>query len=175
MKKILVLMFGLSVISSVYAENYSMYEKPDTKSKEIAKIDDQSSQYQVIFSKGDWVEIVDKKDGKVGWVNQKSVNKQTESNTDPVEQMMQSFQQQQHMLDDHFNKMIAGIDQNIAQMQVQSGDAKPKVFKKFSSITINSDGKTAKIVKKTEDSNGNIQTVEKEVPADQLKNIKIED
>lgn len=47
------------------------------------------------------------------------------------------------------------------------------MYKEFSSITINSDGKTAKIVKKTEDSNGKVETVEKEVPADQLNTIKI--
>nr|WP_231138712.1 hypothetical protein [Francisella orientalis] len=47
------------------------------------------------------------------------------------------------------------------------------MYKEFSSITINSDGKTAKIIKKTEDSNGKVETVENEVPADQLSTVNI--
>lgn len=178
MKKILAVMFGLSVVSGVYAQEYTMYEKPDIKSKELAKIDDQSPQYQAIFSKDDWIEIVDKKDGKVGWVKQKSAQEQAKSSNDPIEEVMQHFQERQRMMDEHFNKMLAHINQGFGQVDTSSGSSvsnQPKTYKKFSSVTINSDGKTAKIVKKTEDGNGNIQTVEKEVPADQLDNIKIED
>lgn len=179
MKKVLALIFGLSVTSGVYAESYTMYENPDVKSKQLAKVDDQNPQYQMIFSKDNWIEIVNIKNGNVGWVQQKASksNSQT-SSEDSVEKMMSDFQKQQQRINKHFNKMIANIDQNIVQMQSQSGSStmgksQPKVFEKFSSVTINSDGKTAKIVKKTEDSNGNIQTVEKEVPADQLGSIKI--
>ncbi|MBK2106058.1 hypothetical protein [Francisella philomiragia] len=178
MKKILATVFGLIIVSGVYAESYQMYAKPDEQSKKIMTIDDQNHQYKAIFSKGEWIEIVDQKDGTVGWVKQKSPKNDTQpSSDDPIEKMMVDFQKQQQMLDEHFNKMIANIDQNIAQMQTQSKTSKvtkkPDVYKEFSSITINSDGKTAKIIKKTEDSSGKVETVEKEVPADQLNTIKI--
>ncbi|AEE26821.1 hypothetical protein [Francisella hispaniensis] len=178
MKKVLATILGLTVVSGVYADSYIMYAKPDTKSSKLATIDDQDSRYKAIFSKGDWIEVVDNKDGSVGWVKQKTQDKSSQTITkDPIEQMMTNFQKQQQLLDEHFNKMLANIDQSIAQMQAQSSTTKtknnPQVFKKFSSITIDSDGKTAKIVKKSEDGNGDIQTVEKEIPADQLGTIKL--
>lgn len=178
MKKVLATILGLTMFSSLYAESYTMYAKPSEKSDKIGNIDDQSPQYQVIFSKNNWVEIVNKKDGQVGWIKQKEVNNNSQKKQkDPIEQMMMKFQQRQQMLDQHFNRMIADIDKNIGQTQVASGNSiknQPRVYKKFSSVTINSDGKTAKIVKKTEDGDGNTQTVEKEIPADQLNNLKIE-
>lgn len=178
MKRVIATILGLTVVSGVYADSYTMYAKPDTKSPKLATIDDQDPNYKAIFSKGEWIEVVDNKDGSVGWVKQKPQDKSSQTITkDPIEQMMANFQRQQQLLDEHFNKMLANIDQNITQMQAQSGTTQaknnPQVFKKFSSITINSDGKTAKIVKKTEDSNGDTQTEEKEVPADQLGVIKI--
>ncbi|QWU98956.1 hypothetical protein [Francisella salimarina] len=177
MKKILATIFGLMVVSGVYAESYQMYAKPDEKSKKIMTVDDQNPQFRAIFSKGKWIEIVDQKDGAVGWVKQKPQNSAQVSNNKPIEKMMADFQKQQQMIDENFNKTIANIDQNIAQIQAESKTSKvtkkPDVYKEFSSITINSDGKTAKIVKKTEDSTGKVETVEKEVPTDQLNTIKI--
>ncbi|AHH46079.1 membrane protein [Francisella tularensis subsp. holarctica PHIT-FT049] len=178
MKRVIATILGLTVVSGVYADSYTMYAKPDTKSPKLATIDDQDPNYKAIFSKGEWIEVVDNKDGSVGWVKQKPQDKPSQAiSKDPIEQMMANFQKQQQLLDQHFNKMLANIDQNIAQMQAQPNSTKaknnPQVLKKFSSITINSDGKTAKIVKKTEDGNGNIQTVEKEIPADQLGTIKL--
>ncbi|MFV9972744.1 MAG: hypothetical protein AB8V06_04745 [Francisella endosymbiont of Hyalomma asiaticum] len=178
MKKVLATVLGLTVVSGVYADSYTMYVKPDTKTQKLATINDQDPRYKAIFAKDDWIEVVDNKDGSVGWVKQKPQDKSSQTITqDPIEQMMANFQKQQQLLDEHFNKMLANIDYNITQMQAQSGTTQaknnPQVFKKISSITINLDGKTAKILKKTEDSNGDIQTVEKEIPADQLGNIKL--
>lgn len=178
MKKVLATVLGLTVVSGVYADSYTMYVKPDTNTQKLATINDQDPRYKAIFAKDDWIEVVDNKDGSVGWVKQKPQGKSSRTITqDPIEQIMANFQKQQQLLDEHFNKMLANIDYNITQMQAQSGTTQAKnnsqVFKKISSITINLDGKTAKIVKKTEDSNGDIQTVEKEIPADQLGNIKL--
>ncbi len=105
-----------------------MYVKSDVKSDNLGKVDSQDPQYQAIFTKGDWIEIVNQKNGQVGWIKQE-------------------------MMDGNFNKMVADIDQNVSQMQLSYGATatsknQPKVYKNFSSITINSDGKTAKIIKK---------------------------
>ena len=46
MKKILATVFGLIIVSGVYAESYQMYAKPDEQSKKIMTIDDQNHQYK---------------------------------------------------------------------------------------------------------------------------------
>ncbi|GAB4224081.1 MAG: hypothetical protein Kow0076_6700 [Francisella sp.] len=177
MKKVSSALLSLALVSGVYADSYIMYTKPDTNSSKIATIDDQDVRYKVIFSKSDWVEVVDTTNGNVGWIQKKFKNSKVYIDQDPIEKMLASFKKQQELLDEHFNKMLANIDSDIAQVQFNSGSTQinnqPQVFKKFSSLTIHSDGKTAKIVKKVEDSNGNVQTVEKEVPASQLNTIEL--
>lgn len=179
MKKILATILGLAVASGVYAESYTMYAKADEKSQKLGQVNDQNPQYQAIFTKNGWVELVNNANGQVGWVKQKPQDKSSKtSQTDPVAQMLEDFQKQQEMLDQHFNKVVSNIDNNVAQLTTQSGSTstkgKPRVFKEFSSITIDSNGKTAKIIKKTQDGNGNVKTVEKVVPANQLSNINIQ-
>ena len=173
-------MLGLAVVSSTYAESYTMYAKPDVKSDNLGKINRQNPQYQKIFSKDNWIEVVNKENGQIGWVKQeKKAKKQSKVTTkDPIREMMDAFQKRQKIMNEHFNKLVADIDQNVSQMQLSSGATttskdQPKVYKNFSSITINSDGKTAKIVKKTEDGDGNTQTIEKEVPSEDLKNLNL--
>ena len=179
MKKILATMLGLAVVSGAYAEDYTMYAKANDKSQKLGQINDQNSQYQAIFSKKGWVEVVNNANGQVGWVKQKPQVKTSENTTnDPVAQMLEDFQKQQQMLDQHFDSVVSNIDNNVAQLAAQSDSTtvknKPKVFKEFSSITIDSNGKTAKIIKKTQDGNGNVKTVEKVVPADQLAKINVQ-
>jgi hypothetical protein len=179
MKKILATILGLTVVSGAYAESYTMYAKADENSQKLGQIDDQNSKYQAIFSKKSWVEVVNNTNGQVGWVKQKPKFKTSvTSQDDPVANMLADFQKQQQMLDQHFNSVVSNIDSNVAQLANQSSSTiargKPKVFKEFSSITINSNGKTAKIIKKTQDGNGNVKTVEKEVPTNQLANINIQ-
>lgn len=179
MKKFLATILGLAVVSGAYAENYTMYAKADEKSQKLGQIDDQNPQYQAIFSKKGWVEIVNSTDGQVGWVKQKPQDKTSQTTQyDPVAQMLAVFQKQQQMLDQHFDKVVSNIDNNVAHLATQSGSTiakgKPKVFKEFSSITIDSNGKTAKIIKKTQDGNGNVKTVEKVIPADQLAKINMQ-
>lgn len=70
MKRVIATILGLTVVSGVYADSYTMYAKPDTKSPKLATIDDQDPNYKAIFSKGEWIEVVDNKDGSVGWVKQ---------------------------------------------------------------------------------------------------------
>ncbi|QIW09621.1 hypothetical protein [Francisella sp. LA112445] len=179
MKKILATMLGLAVVSGAYAESYTMYAKADEKSQKLGQIDDQNPQYQAIFSKKGWVEVVNNANGQVGWVKQKPQEKTSQTvQDDPVAQMLADFQKQQQMLDQHFNSVVSNIDDNVAQLANQSGSTiakgKPKIFKEFSSITIDSNGKTAKIIKKTQDGNGDVKTIEKVVPASQLANINIQ-
>ncbi|MED7819479.1 MULTISPECIES: hypothetical protein [unclassified Francisella] len=179
MKKILATILGLAVASGVYAESYTMYAKADEKSQKLGQVNDQNPQYQAIFTKNGWVELVNNANGQVGWVKQKPQDKSSKtSQTDHVAQMLEDFQKQQRMLDQHFNKVVSNIDNNVVQLTTQSGSTsikdKPRVFKEFSSITIDSNGKTAKIIKKTQDGNGNVKTVEKVVPANQLSNINIQ-
>ncbi|MDE5035964.1 hypothetical protein NAI71_12425, partial [Francisella tularensis subsp. holarctica] len=76
-----------------------IYAKPDTKSPKLATIDDQDQNYKAIFSKCEWIEVVDNKDGSVGWVKQKPQDKNSQSiSKDPIEQMMENFQNQQQIL-----------------------------------------------------------------------------
>lgn len=178
MKKILATMLGLVVVSGAYAEEYTMYAKASDKSQKLGQIDDQNSQYQAIFSKKGWVEVVNNANGQVGWVKQKTQDKASVNiNNDPVSQMLADFQKQQQMLDQHFDSVVSNIDNNVAQLATQSDSTvtkgKPKVFKEFSSITIDSNGKTAKIIKKTQDGSGNVKTVEKVVPASQLTKVNM--
>ncbi|WP_150466603.1 hypothetical protein [Francisella sp. SYW-9] len=179
MKKVLVTILGLIIVSSVYAKSYTMYAKSDEKAQKLGQVDDQDPKFQAIFFKKGWVEIVNNESGQVGWVKQKPKFKTSvTSQDDPVANMLADFQKQQQMLDQHFNSVVSNIDNNVAQLANQSGSTvvkgKPKVFKEFSSITINSNGKTAKVIKKTQDGNGNVKTVEKEIPANQLANINIQ-
>ena len=66
MKKVLATILGLTVVSGVYADSYTMYVKPDTKTQKLATINDQDPRYKAIFAKDDWIEVVDNKDGSVG-------------------------------------------------------------------------------------------------------------
>ncbi|ASG68558.1 hypothetical protein fh0823_15990 [Francisella halioticida] len=179
MKKILVVILGLAIVSEVYAKSYTMYVKADEKSQKLGQVDDQNPQYQAIFSKKCWFEIVNNANGQVGWVKQKPQNKTSKTiQNDPVAQMLVDFQKQQQVLDQHFDKVVSNIDNNVDQLTSQSGSSavkgKPKVFKEFNSIIIDSNGKTAKIIKKTQDGSGNVKTVEKVIPANQLSNIKLQ-
>jgi cytochrome c556 len=177
MKKILLSALGLAIFSGAFAANYTVYSKPGVKADQLGQVSDQNPQFQAIFAKDDWIEIVNTKNGQVGWVERKlSQQAPQDTHNDSVEQMMENFKNQQQKLDQHFNRMLANINQNVAQLQNQpdsTSENKSKVFKQFSSISISSDGKTAKIIKKTKDGNGNVKTIEKEIPADQIKNLEI--
>ncbi|AJC49358.1 hypothetical protein IB642_02615 [Allofrancisella guangzhouensis] len=178
MKKIILSILGVAVVSGVYAKDYTLYAKADEKSGKLATVNDQDPKYSAIFSKGDWIEIVDSTTGKVGWVKQDTSGKAPSTQQDPIAAMIANFQAQQKLMEENFNKAIANIDSNIAQLQAAhsslSADKQSKAIKKFSSVTINSDGKTAKIIKKTDDGNGNLKTVEKEVPVNQLNTMSLD-
>ena len=118
MKKFLAIILGLAVVSGAYAQSYTMYSKADEKSQKLGQIDDQNPQYQAIFSKKGWVEVVNNANGQVGWVKQKpKFKKSITSQNDPVANMLVDFQKQQQMLDQHFDSVVSNIDNNEISIQ----------------------------------------------------------
>lgn len=51
MKKALMIILGLGLVTSGFAETYTVYEKPDTSSKKVARVDNNSPKYEAIFVK----------------------------------------------------------------------------------------------------------------------------
>ncbi|QLE78875.1 hypothetical protein FLM55_03615 [Francisella sp. Scap27] len=174
MKKALMIILGLGLVTSGFAETYTVYEKPDTSSKKVARVDNNSPKYEAIFVKNSWVEIVDKTTGQVGWIEQGTAAEKA-SKQGMVDKVFARFQERQQKMQQHFQKMMDSIDADadISTNIPSSGStAKTQVSEKSSSITINSNGKTAKVIKTT-NNNGSVKTVEKEVPADKLDDLKL--
>ena len=184
MKKYILGLTLASVALSSYAVTTDVYEKPDTKSTKIGTLNTDENAYNPIFSKDKWTEVVNNKDGSIGWVeNDKledyvssevdffsDIDNQTDSLLKHHRSMMKYMQSQ--MID--FDKQMESL-QNDTQKAMKFAKDHPNESKSyFKSVTMhtNDDG-TATIVKKTQDGDGNTTEETKTVPANEVESISI--
>ena len=170
-------MFGLVAFSGLYAKDYTMYSKPDDSSSVLATVNDHDPKFMAIFAKNNgWVEVVNKVSGQTGWVKQNSQTQTTSKQQDyDVAAMVKQFEERQKLMQEKFNRDMESISQLFNQKNSSANVAanssnnpnQSKNVNESSYISVVSDGKTAKIIKKTDD-NGKVQVVKKEVPLSEL-------
>jgi len=68
MKKYFLGLTLASIALSSYAVTTDVYEKPDTKSTKIGTLNTDENTYNSIFSKDKWTEVLNNKDGSIGWL-----------------------------------------------------------------------------------------------------------
>lgn len=65
----------MALVSTAFATNLSLYEKPDTSSKVIATLHDGDAIIPIFYpEKSEWVKIGNSKNGDVGWVKLKDLH-----------------------------------------------------------------------------------------------------
>lgn len=184
MKKYLLGLTLASVALSSYAVTTDVYEKPDTESTKIGTLNTDENTYNPIFSKDKWTEVVNNKDGSIGWVENDKLKDSVSSEVN----FFSDIDDQTGNLLNHHRSMMKYMQSQMAdfdkQMQsLQNDTQKAMKFAKnhpndsksyFKSVTMhtNDDG-TATIVKKTQDGDGNTTEETKTVPTDKLDTVSL--
>ena len=175
MKKIITSLAVLSVFSVAYANTYTIYSKNSKDSKKIGELTEKNStNYNPIFKKDNWVEIVNINSGKIGWVNNLEKNKLTEKQKEKIINELNSrtnyLLNQQQQFQKRFNNYMSDVNKQISQLQQISNNQFKNIKSEYSSISMatNADGKTFTVTEKCKDSEGNEKNITKTYPISKL-------
>lgn len=184
MKKYL-LGLSLALISlSSYAVTTDIYKQPDIKSEKVGTLDTDTNDYKPVFSNENWTEVVNNKDGSVGWVESDKIKGAISSDIDlftDIDNQTDSILQNHRSMMQYMQKQMADFDKQMQVLQTdtqkamqyaQSHPNDSKAYFKSVSMHTNNDG-TATIVEKAKDSDGNTTEETKTVPVDKLNTVSL--
>lgn len=183
MKKHLLGLALASISISSYAATTDIYKSADVKSDKVGTLDTNKNDYQPVFTKDNWTEVVNNNDGSIGWVENDKLKDTASAEVDifsDINSQTDSLLKQHREMFKQMQSQMANFDKNMASLQtdtskiMQTAKNAPNSKSFFKSVTMhtNDDG-TATVVEKSKDSDGNTTEETKTIPTDKLNSIEI--